>query len=654
MMPDITTSSDFVPEPPRANPYSSVPGGGMMAAANGNLGGLQAALGTGSVYQASKPMMSQDNIDEVTDTLFSRVRSPEDLAKSKDARRGALSQLQESNLAPENDWEPQRYLAYGMAKNDKPWDVTHGWQNGIALAMEADLAKQSGKKKADITNSTLGLNFENGEEKIDDKVEGKSLEDLTSMANAQSRFNSIKGGAGGGLGTRYKTVAGVGLVDTQPIDPVTGEKLPPQVIIKGPQVGLMFQKALASAQKEAESDQNNMSFIDPTTGKVSAAKKQEFIQRRANENMTGMVMPHLDPQMGGYSAPEYGQYTKEPSAAKPGNAGERKMATNLAELPATPDGSPPILPSIPAPSEMVQQNTRDIAVQDSVIADPNAKPEAKAAATVIREKLLASNIEAMKKDIADVGRRPSAGVAVKPAVVTPAAADIAGVTMGTKADQQGDIKMAEGTATQKTKLYMDTIHTPAVAARQTRQNNEVLDTIDMNPNKFANMQTTLGSWMSAAGMKGSLVDKAVDFASASKILLQESNSKVRGEVGLQTDEDARRMVDEGLKITDPKKVFQFVKAQQNEAADRKIARSEFVRQQESLPDAARRDAIAEWDKYSRNNLGPMVVSYGGRPVFRSEYIEKMVADNPKADAAEVRDYAAKDWMKLAKEKKAVK
>jgi hypothetical protein len=665
-MADITSANEFVPSPPRT--FAGLPGNGAMAAANGNVGALQGAL-----YRASTPMMDQDSIDEVKDTLFSRVRSPEDLAAAKEARRGALTSLQQANLAEDSDWTPDRYIAYGMTKNDKPWDVTNGVQNGIALAMEADLAKQGKKYKAGVDNAKAGLDFENGEEKIDDKVEGKSLEDLTSMANAQSRINAIgaKGGAGGGMGTRWKPVAGVGLVDTWAVDPVTGESKP-QVVVKAPVLAQMWQKELAAATKDAESEKNPMSFLGED-GKPDLAKRDAWIRQRANERMTGTLASQLDPQ----AQPDFsGQFASPPPGAPPSgapaaagtapavptmryngksgptNASERKMAMGIAGLGGAdandPSQLPPgfsTLPAIPAVSDTVRKNTADLAAIDAALADPKIPADAKMDLEKKRQQLIAANRQALKEDIPKVGVLPKAAA---PAA-TPSTA-IPGVTMGSEADNRRDNKFSEGQATAAASLNSKAFHEPAVAAEGTLSTVNQLRSVPFTPGAFANQKKTIGNLMEAVGLKGSLVTEASNIENASKLIAQEVNSKVRAEVGVQTDSDVVRQAAESAKITDPKASFQFALNQMEENARRKIERSAFVKQMETKPEAAKTDMRTEWLKHADETLGPSMINYGGKPVFRTQFINQAVAQNPDMDPAEAKTAAAKAWLDLGKPK----
>jgi len=658
-MADITSANEYIAAPATPNPYGALPGGGPMTAANGNIGALQGAL-----YRASQPMMDQDSIDEVKDTLFSRVRSPEDLAASKENRRGALSALQQANLAPDSDWTPDRYIAYGMAKNDKPWDVTNGVRGGIAAAMEADLLKQGKKYKAGVDNGKLGLDFENNEEKIDDKVEGKSLEDLTSMANAQSRINAInaKGGAGG-MGTRWKTVAGVGLVDTWAIDPETG-KSKPEVVVKGPQIAQMTQKAFERASKEAESEKNPMDFLGED-GKPSLAKKNAWIRERTNEitqqSLMGLVDPQMKPDFQGiFSSPPPGgapagapagqppvKYNGQPVG--PTNAGERRMASGIAALGNPKDGDPPSLPGIPAVSDMVKENVAIMEQQKAILADPAASTQDKMKAQQRLDAATAANLAAMKADIGNVGHRPAPAATAAPAPAAPSAA-MPGVAMKSQADNIRENKTADAQATTVTKYNDEFYHRPAAAAESTLSTVNQLRSVPFNSGAFANQKKTIGNVLEAIGIKGSLVTEAGNITNASKILAQEVNAKVKAEVGVQTDSDVARQAEEGAKITDPAKSWQFSLNQMEESAKRKIERSSFVKQMELQGDVTKKDIRKEWLAYSEQTLGPSVASYQNRPVFRNEFIKQAVAQNADMDPKEAEKAAAQAWLQISQPK----
>lgn len=590
---DINQPNDYVPDD--TLPPSAIGKGGlsaMNAASHGSpmaprlMGGLQ----------------SEGGQQKLEDTLYSRIRSPEQIQAAADERRGVLSKLQAAIAQPSNNYTGLEMIARGMAHNSQPWDVGNGFREGIADAYDNDAKRQKERRDAGIQSALAEDKFVSGEEGINDKMEANAITNLRQLAKPLM----ARGGLGGGSsGVRFKNVPGVGLVDTWQVDPDSG--IPKVVYPDGKTLSETRMKARKIAEAEAESQQNNMTFN-------SDAERNAFIERRADQIVGTALSGTVPGAAAGVGVPPAPQ---KPRGGAPSG-------------PAAPIGAAPknagFAPGVAVPGTGVDDSGRY---------------------TILAQELASAKREGRANDVASIQREIDALPAnEKPANV---AADGSPKIEGPEA-QRGRIKTAEKVADNQADSVKKLQDDAQSGLNMVSTVNE-LRQLKFNPGVFAKWQQRGGNLLEALGNNGPLAKMAAQSSNAEALLTAMSNARISLEHGVQTKDDEIRFKNELAKITDPREAYEYMLKHMVELGTKAQDQYNFVEDYRKAHGGTTYDGAQQAWMERTKQYGGMVKRYQGNFIGRSEFIDHIVNDPAnvaayKGDTAKLRQRAEKEWNNL--------
>lgn len=180
----------------------------------------------------------------------------------------------------------------------------------------------------------------------------------------------------------------------------------------------------------------------------------------------------------------------------------------------------------------------------------------------------------------------------------------------------------------------------------------------------------IGNAAASLGVDNALTRNAGSLTEASKIIARSVNDRVRQEVGVQTASDVQRFQDEVQKITEPKAVFDFTIRYAREIAKLAQDKATFAdywnsnmltgKDQQGNP-------ISGGTKFTNTGMdsvwkaamaenGPIMEMVGGKPMFKSEWVERFIAKYGKGttdpeELSQLSNDAVRQWVKFSKENK---
>lgn len=619
---DINNANEFVPD---TLPKSAIGRGGLSAMAIAARGSPQAPrpmLGGGLVTDEGQSQLEK--------LLFPRVRTPEQLDEAAGQRRGALAQLQQATTAPQDSSTGLDNIVLGMMKNDQPWDVGNGFRNGVAGAIASKFGKEKQAYDANVKSADLGLKFEEDENKDANKLDSEAVTNLRALAKP------IKlGGAGGagGAGVRFKTMPGVGMVDTWDLDE---EGKPKVVYADSKMLTDVRSKAVSMAEKEAESEKNRINFKDDD-------ERKAFIQRRADELTFGVMS-------GAAPAPALGSTGKVDPRIIKGLKLTESSGDPLAINPKTKAlGAYQFLPETVA---MLHRKGFKF--------NPFDEDESAKAADYLMSDLLEKNGGNLDKALAAYGGFVKADPKDYIAKVKSKGGYTGPATDGPPADgglpivRQETQKARNKTAEEVAKAQVDQISKfkdEATAGQNMISTVNELKQLKFNPGMFAKWKQRGGNLAEAFGNDGPLAKMAAQSGNAESLLQSLSNARISLEKGVQTRDDEIRFKNEIAKITDPKAAFDYMLKHMNEMGLKAQEKANVYEDFRHKNGGVTYDGADKVWEERQKQYGGMVKKYGGGFVGRSEFINAIVSDpaNVKAykgDKAALQQRAEKEWQNL--------
>lgn len=652
---DINQANDYI-----ADDGSSSSGGGSLppsAVGKGGLSAMDAAirssggggLSAGGAGMPINPMiammaphlmstMSDEDQKQLRDTLYSRIRNPEQMQGAADSRRGALEQLQSALQMPENNFSGLQMIAHGMARNTHPWDVGYGFREGVGDAMDAQLARTKLAREAAIQSALAQQQFQTGEEGIATKMEDNALTNLRNLAKPLA----AKGGMGGMGGVRFKNVPGKGFIDTWDLDPNTGKLNDSAVLFPdGKVLAEAMKKAMDIATKETTDTQNNLNFSND-------AERTNYIRQKA-ESYLPLLLPQMNQAKAmtapGVIDPNASTQSGAPAPAAPGAAsaapGKQALPAGMSATAAS-DGSRYLILN----DELMQE--KDPKNQAAIKAEMSRLPAAERAAG--QAALAAGTV--VKADGTIVPPPSGAPGPLSAAALTPPVNKDPNGSMRIDGPevQQGRIKANQEMASSMQKLY-DGLQTDAANGRDTVSLVKDLKQLQFTPGSFAKFKQMIGNGASAFDVAASLAKDAGNTTLADKLIQEKVNARMTREHGTQTDSDEVRFRKQFASISDPKMAYDYMLSHMNEqglkAQDMAQRATDLFNKQGSLT------GLDNVLKQRNEEYGGMMKRYGsgGGFVGRSQFISGIVNDpnNLKAyggDKAKLQQRAEKEWNNL--------
>jgi hypothetical protein len=211
-------------------------------------------------------------------------------------------------------------------------------------------------------------------------------------------------------------------------------------------------------------------------------------------------------------------------------------------------------------------------------------------------------------------------------------------------------KMQQSTASAMGTAYAkeaEEISTTALAAKEQYDALTNLGKIKPNTNALANVQGSIGLGLQALGLdpNSPMIADAIKNRQANVIVSQMTNAALRGEKGVQTLSDELRIKNEFAKTTDPDKVWNYAINVGKERALRKMEIQEYSAGVKSSNNGLPIGVKDKWTSEFKDD--PLTQEYGGRLIFRSQYIDSYMKQNPTATKAD----AVNDWRSLEAEYK---
>jgi hypothetical protein len=591
---DINNANDYVPDEGYALPPSAVGKGGL-SAMNAASHGSPQAPNRGPISLGG--LVSPEGQAKLEELLFPRVRDTATLAAAKEERRGGLSKLQAALAQPENNLSGLEQIARGMARNTQPWDAGAGFRQGVAGAFDADEARQKLAREAGIKSAAAEMDFNKNEEGIDDKVENTAISNLRALAKPIR----AGGGAGGAGGVRFKSVPGVGLVDTWAVD---DSGVPKVVYGDGKVLTETRMKARKLAEAEAESQQNNMTFN-------SDAERNSFIVARTDE-ITAQMLANTVPGTMHNGAPS--------NPAAPSVAPARGAA---------PAAAGKVNAGFPAGTKL-----------------PAATPTGTSRYDVLSAELADAQASGRKTDVESLQRE----IARLPAGEKPALAPDGSLKLEGPESQRGRIKTAEEVAKAQAESAAK-LQADAETGMNMKSTVDELRQLKFNPGMFAKWKQRGGNLAEAFGVNGPLAHMAAQSGNAESLLQALSNARISLEKGVQTRDDEVRFKAELAKITDPREAYDYMLKHMTELGNRSVEHYNTVEDYRKQNGGTTYDGANQvWQKRMQE-YGGMVKRYQGAFIGRSEFIDHMTKDPAniaayKGDAAALKARAEKEWLKL--------
>ena len=654
------------------NPYvaDDTGGGGakLPVSSIGNMGALGALAYLGQHGNTAMPMAQQmanqagrmpvfggglateGGQQQLENTLFSRIRSPDQMADAKSQRLGALQQVQQAMQTPYINTNPLTNILSGMMHNDKPWDVGNGFREGVANSMDMKMAAAKAARDAALASAQAGQQFNTNEEGISDKNEKDALGDLEKLARP---IRGGIGGAGGAGGVRFKNVKGA-LVDTWALasDPTHPENA--IALQDNASIAERHNVALKHALADAESPQNNIDFnnTDEKNAWVAAQEKKYFDQLSA-----GQTAPTVPGSAGGY-----GKSISPDSGSKLPAQGEidPKILDNIKGIESgKSDGlvmnkdTKALGPYQFTPETMLTLHKMGLTF------NPLVESEARNAANIYLTKLVNDNGGDLNKALAiysgHIKTDPSgyitqatAGVAPTPgAAAAPANKPIYGPEV-----QKARTATAEALVATNKKQF-EQFANDNTMAQNTLQTIADLKQLPFNPGAFAQWQKKGGSIMDALGSNGPLTKQAANSTAAEGLLQNLANVRMLMEHGTQTEDDEVRFKKEIANISNPRQAYDYTLKHMQEVAIKAEDRYNTYKSTVAGNGGTSFDgADTAWANRAQK-YGPLVQRYGGGVVGRSEFISNIVNDpaNQKAykgDKAALQQRAEQEWLNMGK------
>jgi len=262
-----------------------------------------------------------------------------------------------------------------------------------------------------------------------------------------------------------------------------------------------------------------------------------------------------------------------------------------------------------APSEMAPQDRA--AFEELVRQYPNNPAQAEQGMADIAQRYGMLSTE---------GQAPSApSLATPPYVPSPAPKDIPRMERA----KAGGAQLAKVDATH----YEEVITQANAAANQFEAFNQ-LEKIDPVTNKFAGVYQNVGEVMQALGQNPGtpLIQNAIKTRDADLIISQLRNASLKLENGVQTASDERRIAAELPKVTDMPEVWKFSLKLGKEASQRRIERAQFYQSMTQQDTANLSKVRSMWTNQIKQD--PLTQFYGGKLIFRSDFINGIKRVNP--------------------------
>jgi hypothetical protein len=211
-------------------------------------------------------------------------------------------------------------------------------------------------------------------------------------------------------------------------------------------------------------------------------------------------------------------------------------------------------------------------------------------------------------------------------------------------------KMQQSTASAMGTAYAkeaEEISTTALAAKEQYDALTNLGKIKPNTNALANVQGSIGLGLQALGLdpNSPMIADAIKNRQANVIVSQMTNAALRGEKGVQTLSDELRIKNEFAKTTDPDKVWNYAINVGKERALRRMEMQEYSAGVKSSNNGLPIGVKDKWTSEFKDD--PLTQEYGGRLIFRSQYIDSYMKQNPTATKTD----AVNDWRSLEAEYK---
>lgn len=598
----------YIPKPQVNQTFAN---SGPTLAAQGNVGALQRLS-----------MLDSENANTLRDRMMARVRTPEQMDQAVQQRRGALEAMNREITSPrDNNSFFSDMMMHSSLGRGKGLDWNHATSYAIGQAM-ADKRKNQELGKTDrVLAAKNNYDFEGVEDRAADQAESKAMSELSKIAVAQTRG---AGGPGGtGLRKTWTNVPGVGLVDLSQIG-ADGRPVP-KILVSSENVARMYEQFHKQFQVLANSPQMEGQFgsADEMTrwiqGQATNALKQAVGSKGAPEDIVEQI-----PNLLNQSAP-----VKRPGLATPGIVPDGTGAPQVPAGMGKVSGGTTVQPGL---GTIPQANRKEgdqeaVTLLQNIINSPESTDEDKKKAQV--------DLQALQMYL-NAGNKPAAG----------AAQPSPGLT--TAADRAGQKKSAE---------LMETGGSDVLKQWQVERNqaNDQLNTHGMltalrpefETGFTAPIREKVGAALDAFGIKGGLPKEARNLQAVNKMIREQVNARMTMEKGVQTEGDTQRFQQAYLNTQDTPYAFDLMLGMIKESSLRKQERAQMA---EEYVNANKSHANIQkvWEDHRDKVLGPMIVNFGGKPMWRHEYIEKAKALNADADPSEVEAYASKKWLELSR------
>lgn len=209
------------------------------------------------------------------------------------------------------------------------------------------------------------------------------------------------------------------------------------------------------------------------------------------------------------------------------------------------------------------------------------------------------------------------------------------------AGQAGEISSAENEAKFAEEIYAKEI-TPAVdVARDMVGNVKLWRSLSDETSRAAAIQEWMGSWAQALGLDNKMVQRANSLQKLNKIMMQEVLRQQILQKGVQTEGDARRMMQAWAQIQNTPAANEFILRITEAKALRVLERAQFFDAYREEHQGSLRGAQAAWNKYIQAT--PLVGSIKGQAVFYNEWLPAAERANPNIDPGTLQ----REWRRLS-------